>query len=299
MGLRVDHAVLGASDLEATVAFVRALGFVEVARHAVEDSVAAALYGVPTATTEVVLGVPDAATGRVRVVGTPLAGAEPDPYHRGGHALDLYTTDIERSLQVSADAGASVGPLADYDFGPIHLRQAQATGPDHVPWVFVEIAHRLPSVLDSRPELLHSELHSTVWSVDDLDAATAWWTEVVGLDLRSRFPITEPAVSRFMGLPRTTALAMSVLTGPGAGSPRFELLAFDGEPGPHVPPVPLTAGATLPVLVADDLDADLDRLMAGGATAGEVVVAPGPAGRERAVVVVGPHGLGLELRGPA
>jgi catechol 2,3-dioxygenase-like lactoylglutathione lyase family enzyme len=298
VGLRVDHAVLAAADLEATVAFVAALGFDELARHPLDATTASALYGLPAATTEVVLGVEGVPTGRVRVVATPLAAPEPDPYHRGGHALDLYSTDIERSLREAAEAGASVGPLADYDFGPVHLRQGQATGPDHVPWVFVEIGHRLPSVLDSRPDRLHSELHSTVWSVDDLDAATAWWTDVVGLELRSRFPITEPAVSRFMGLPRVTPLAMSVLTGPGAGSPRFELLAFDGEPGPQVPVVPLVAGATLPVLLADDLDATLDRLVAGGARAGEVVVAPAPGGAQRAVVVEGPHGLGLELRSP-
>ena len=299
VGLRVDHAVLASADLESAAAFVRALGFDELARHELDSATAGTLYGIPQATTEVVLGVAGAATGQVRVVATPLPGPAPDPYPRGGHALDLYTTDIERSLRVAEEAGAEVGPLADYTFGPVHLRQGQATGPDHVPWVFVEIGHRLPSILDERPDLLHSELHSAVWSVDDLDAATAWWTEVVGLELRNRFPITEPAVSHFMGLPRVTPLAMSVLTGPGAGAPRFELLAFDGEPGPFVAPLPLVAGATLPVLVADDLEITLARLVAGGAEAGETVVVPAPGGEQRAVVVSGPHGLGLELRGPA
>ena len=295
--VRVDHAVVGASDLAATVAFVTALGFEAVERRDLTADQAFDLYALPGATTEVVLTAPGATAGSVRVVATPLPRPTTDPYRRGGHALDLYTTDIERSMALSAAAGATVGPLADYEFGPIHLRQGQATGPDGVPWVFVEIAHRLPSVLDTDPQRLHSELHSAVWAVDDLDATTAWWTDVVGLDLRSRFPIAEPAVPAFMGLPRPTTLAMSVLTGPAAAAPRFELLAYDDEPGTRVPVVPLTAGGTIPVLECDDLGAALDRIRAGGGVPRNPVRAPGRDGSVvLACVVVGPEGLGLELR---
>ena len=297
MTVRVDHAVVGASDLAASVTFIAALGFEVVARRELTAEQAHALYALPGATEEVVLAAPGAAAGAVRVVATPLPHPSRDPYRRGGHALDLYTTDIEKSLAVSEAAGASVGPLADYEFGPVHLRQAQATGPDGVPWVFVEIAHRLPSLLDTDPARLHSELHSAVWSVDDLDATTAWWTDVVGLDLRSRFPITEPAVATFMGLPRPTHLAMSVLTGPGAAAPRFELLAFDDEPGTQVPVVPLVAGATIPVLESTDLAAALDRIRAGGGVPRTPVRAPGIDGSAQlSCVVAGPGGLGLELR---
>jgi catechol 2,3-dioxygenase-like lactoylglutathione lyase family enzyme len=295
--VRVDHAVVGASDLAVSVAFVSALGFEVVDQRELSPEQAGDLYALPGGTTEVVLAAPGAAAGSVRVVATPLPHPAYDPYRRGGHALDLYTTDIERSLALSAEAGAEVGPLADYDFGPIHLRQAQATGPDGVPWVFVEIAHRLPSLLDAEPERLHSELHSAVWAVDDLDATTAWWTDVVGLDLRSRFPITEPAVPAFMGLPRPTTLAMSVLTGPAAAAPRFELLAYDDEPGVHVPVVPLVAGGTIPVLESADLGAALDRIRAGGGVPRTPVRAPGIDGSAQlACVIAGPDGLGLELR---
>lgn len=297
MTVRVDHAVVGASDLAASVAFVEALGFEVRSRRTLGTEQAHALYALPTATDEVVLVAPGASAGAVRVVATPLPHPAPDPYRRGGHALDLYTTDIERSLAVSVAAGATVGPLADYDFGPVHLRQGQATGPDGVPWVFVEIGHRLPSLLDADPQRLHSELHSAVWAVDDLDATTAWWTDVVGLDLRSRFPITEPAVPAFMGLPRPTHLAMSVLTGPGGAAPRFELLAYDDEPGTSVPVVPLVAGATVPVLETDDLAGSLDRIRAGGGVPRTPVRAPGlDDAPQLSCVIAGPGGLGLELR---
>jgi catechol 2,3-dioxygenase-like lactoylglutathione lyase family enzyme len=295
--VRVDHAVIGASDLALTVGFVTALGFEVADERELSGQQAADLYDLPNGTTEVVLVAPGATAGAVRVVATPLPHPAYDPYRRGGHALDLYTTDIARSMAVSAEAGAQVGPLADYEFGPIRLRQAQATGPDGVPWVFVEVGHRLPSVLDREPDRLHSELHSTVWAVDDLDATTSWWTDVVGLDLRSRFPITEPAVPAFMGLPRPTTLAMSVLTGPAAAAPRFELLAYDDEPGTHLPVVPLVAGGTIPVLTCDDLGSTLDRIRAGGGVPRTPVRAPGLQGASQlACVVAGPEGLGLELR---
>ena len=295
--VHLDHAVLGASDLDATAAFLGALGFAAGPIRDLPVDVGTALYGLDRPSRELTMTAAGRAVGAVRVVHTEIAAPAPDPYRRGGHALDLYTTDIERSGEVSRAAGAAVGPLADYDFGPVHLRQSQATGPDGIPVVFVEIAHRLPSALDEQPDLLHSELHSVVWAVDDIEAATGFWTDVVGLELRSRFPITEPAVPAFMGLPRPTPLVMAVLTGPGAAAPRMELLAYEGEPGRYVPVAPLVPGATIPVVTTTDFDATVDRLVAAGSAPRPVVAVPAADGADqRACVVVGPVGTGLELR---
>jgi hypothetical protein len=94
---------------------------------------------------------------------------------------------------------------------------------------------------------------------------------------------------------------MSVLTGPAAAAPRFELLAYDDEPGTHVPVVPLVAGGTIPVLESDDLSGALDRIRAGGGVPRTPVRAPAiTAGSaeplQLACVIAGPDGLGLELR---
>lgn len=304
--VRPDHAVVGVSDPAASTALLVGLGFVVLDERRLAREAAEALYGLGhlPAVREVALAVPGSATGGVRLVG-PLPvrpGRDDDPYRRGGHALDLYSTDLDASLTTSGALGAATGPLADYDFGPVHLRQGMATGPDDLPLVFVEIAHRLPSVLDRRPDRLHSELHSVVWAVDDIDAATTVWTDVVGLELRSRFPITEPAVSAFMGLPRPTALTMSVLTGPGAAAPRVELLAYDGEPGEHLPARPLQAGGTAPVLRAEGqaLVGLLARLAAAGAEVGPAVDVPaldGAPETARAVLLrSGSDTMALEIR---
>jgi len=274
--LALDHVVVGASDPEVTVAFFVALGLEVLERRTIDAAEAAELYALDTATAEVVLGVKSAdaaGAGGVRVVTTPLAQVDRGDFFRGGHAIDFYTTDITESVAVSKRAGAVVGPIADYTFGPVHLTQAQAVGPDGVDVVFVGIDHRLPSVLDTEPTRLHSEVHSVVASIDDFDAETTFWTEVAGLELKSRFPIDVPAVSEFMMLPRHAPVKMSVMTGPQAAPPRFELLAYDDADGRLTPSRPLTAGAIAPVFLVDGLDAFVARVSAGGASAGTVVAA--------------------------
>jgi len=295
--LALDHAVVGASDVAVTVAFFEALGFQMLARHEVGADVAAALHGLAGATDEVVLAVPGATSGGIRVVATPLAQVDRGDFFRGGHAIDLYTTDINASVAAARGAGAVVGPIADYAFGPVHLTQAQAVGPDGVDVVFVGIDHRLPSVLDAAPQRLHSEVHSIVASIDDLAAETAFWSEVAGLTLRSQFPIDVPAVSDFMMLPRHAPVRMSVMAGPEARPPRFELLAYDDADGRLTPSHPLTAGALVPAFMVDDLDAFLATVTAAGAASGDVVVAPGagtPAART--LWLRSPGGVDVELR---
>jgi catechol 2,3-dioxygenase-like lactoylglutathione lyase family enzyme len=123
--LALDHVVVGASDLEATVAFFVALGLAEQGRAKVPADVAAELHGVDGETEEVVLAVAaGSGSGGVRVVSTPLAQADRGDFFRGGHAIDFYTTDMARSVVVAQETGAEVGPVADYEFGPVHLTQA-------------------------------------------------------------------------------------------------------------------------------------------------------------------------------
>jgi catechol 2,3-dioxygenase-like lactoylglutathione lyase family enzyme len=296
----VDHAVVGASDLEAAAAFYGAFGFDVLRRGEVAADAASALYGLTEPTKEIVLGVPGATGGMIRLVATPLARPTHDAFSRGGHALDLYTTDIEASVALAKAQGAVVGPVADYTFGPVHLTQAQAMAPDEVPLVFVGIDHRLPSVLDAQPDRLHSDLHSLVASVDGIDAETAFWTDAVQLDMQSAFPIDVPAVSDFMMLPRHVPVRMSVLRGPAAAPPRFELLEFQGAEGPYHPGRPLVPGSIAAGLRVANLSAVLDRLVSAGAEAGPMTIAPALMGdgNEPAAYVRSPGGVDIEIRGP-
>lgn len=291
--LAVDHVVIGAADLDATVAFFDALGLTLHDRRKVDADEAAALHGLDAVTEEVMCRAPGADRAGVRVVATPLAAADRDDFFRGGHAIDLYTTDMARSVEVALAAGATVGPVVDYTFGPVHLTQAMAVGPDGIDVVFVGIDHRLPSLLDTEPDRLHSDVHSVVVAIDDHDAEVAFWSEFAGLEVRSRFPIDIPAVSDFMMLPRHAPVTLTVMTGPAAAPPRFELMSYDDAPGRLVPGRPLTAGSVVPVFEATaGSDDTVARLVAGGATIGDPVeVATGSARWLRS-----PGGVDAELR---
>jgi catechol 2,3-dioxygenase-like lactoylglutathione lyase family enzyme len=290
---RVDHVMVGASDLDATVAFFGSLGFGEVSRSELDDAVAGDLYGLPAPAREVVLGVPGVDSGRLRIVEAPSTGPhERDGFRRGAHAIDLYTTDMAASVAVAREAGAHVGPVADYPFGPVHLTQAMAIGPDGVEVVFVGIDHRLPSVLDDRPDLLHSQVHSMVWSVDDIDVVTSFFTDVVGLDLRSSFPIDVPAVSEFMMLERHAPIRMTVMASSDVSPPRFELLEYTDAKGGVAPSLPLGAGSVVPVFVVDDLGAMRASLEAAGADVAKTV----EVGQAHAFCATSPGGVDFEVR---
>ena len=268
-----DHVVVGASDPDATADFFAHFGFT-VSDRSELDPAAAAAYGLTEGAPVRVLSVPGSASGRLRLVGTDLAADEYSQYAPRVEALDLYTRDMAASLELIERAGfKQVGPAADFPFGPLRLQQVAVRGPDQVMLVLVDINHRLPSVLDdaSGPaaDLLHSELHSVVCVVDDLDAATGFFTDA-GLELRATFPLAEPAVPAFMGLPRPSTMRMSVLGNAGSAPPRFELLQFDDEPAPPRPSLPLRPGALLPVFVAD-VDAAAGSLSAAKRFDGVVV----------------------------
>ena len=297
--IMVDHAVVGVSDLAASIAFYTAYGFEVVARNRLEADVATALYGLDSATDEVVLGVPGAATGRLRLVHTPLPLPDRGHFHRGGHALDIYTSDMEASTALARELGVVVGPTADYVFGPVSLQQAQAMAPDEVPFVFVGIDRRLPSILDAQPERAHSELHSVVGCVDGIDAETAFWKDVVGLELRSQFPIDVPAVSEFMMLPRHVPIRMSVMSGAAANPPRFELLEFSDAEGITVSGRPLLPGCLVVGLRVPHVLAAVEAMAHAGATTYPAVSAPGLNGQvELAAFVTTPGGIDVEVRGP-
>ncbi len=267
--LTFDHAVVGATDVEATIDFLMAFGLERLA----SPTAAGTFVGLP--------GEPGAILVRLAEKGSDRVG----PYATGGQALDLYTSDLARSLELVDGAGFTRGPAVSYTFGPMTLGQVLIHGPDGLPVVLVEVDHRLPSALNSDPDRLHSQLHSVVWGVEDLDAATTFFSGPAGLALRATFPLTAPEVSTFMELPRPTSMRMSVLAHEDARPPRFELLAFDaaavrlGEGG-HRSGRPLEAGALLPVFTTVDLDA-VEELVGGLRTTddlGERLDATAPGG---------------------
>jgi catechol 2,3-dioxygenase-like lactoylglutathione lyase family enzyme len=262
-----DHVVLGTTDLAATAAFLEAFGFEPAAEAGtLATDQAGALYGLDRETEQVLLGVPGVRAGRLRLVATPHADATHDPYALGGHALDIYTSDLEASLAVAEAAGAlSTSPVARIELGPLVMRQAMVRGPDGLPLVLVEANRRRPTVLDADPDRLHSEAHSIVWAVADVDAA-ARPLEQAGLPRALDVPITDPEVAKVLGVPPERAhIRMALLGDPDGPAPRMELLAFADPPtgpaGSGSPPgarEPLRARLHAPVFVVPP-DVDIEQ----------------------------------------
>jgi len=205
------HVLLGATDPAATRVFFSAFGFVD------DDLNPGSMVRGLGHRTELVITEADA--GR-RLV----------DYDLGPRGLDLYTTDLDRSLDIAADAGADVGPIGVVEIGPMLMRQATVWGPDGIPLVLIENSSRRASLLDDYPDELHSEVHSLVWAVADRDAESAWWLEhgtTKGMDLA----FDHPAVAEFMRLPDQVELQMVMLANEANDPIRFEVLEFTGDGG--------------------------------------------------------------------
>lgn len=284
-----DHAVVGATDVDATVAFLTALGFAVTAEDDLDTAAARGLYGLERPLRQVWLGMPGAPAGGVRVVACDETSGPPQAFARGATALDLYTRDMDASLRTAAAAGAHCGPVGRYAAGPAAIAEARAIGPDGLPVVFIDITQRRPSVLDRAPDRLHSEVHSIVWAVEDPEAAAAPWS-AAGLDVLADLTLRDPSIDIFLELPEPgTALRLVLLAGPDQAPARLELLAYE-RTRPARPSWPLRGGLHAAALVVDDLDAALAALPA--VRAADPVAVPGG----RAATAVAPGGLRVELR---
>lgn len=295
MSLRPTHAVIGTTDLERTIAFLEPFGFRLAWRATLGEGAAGVLYGLDEATEEAALVAPGSTRGWLRLVRTPHPAPATDTFSLGGHAIDLYGRDVERSRAVAEAAGASCGPIGRYRMGPLAVEELKCVGPDHLTLVVIAVDRRRPSLLDTDASRLHSEVHAAVWTVADTDEALPFWREQAGLQILFDVTVREPEVAKFMGLPRPdTRLRLAVLADADGGAPRFEMIAFPDDPGAALPQWPLRAGLHALGAESDDLAATVAALPAVRWGA----VADLGAG---ALAVTGeaPGGVRLEVRAPS
>jgi hypothetical protein len=151
------------------------------------------------------------------------------------------------------------------------MEQTWVDGPDDLGVVLIESERRRTSLLDTT-DAQHSEVHSVVWSVDDIRAVGTWWREATGLGLPLVFGFADAQVGLFMGLPRAdTAISMGMLSDADNHPVRLELLEFTDEPGPQRPDLPLRAGLHALRFTVSDVPGSAARLASAGAVVGEVV----------------------------
>ncbi|MCP3956433.1 MAG: hypothetical protein GY719_01130 [bacterium] len=285
-----SHVVIGCSDLEKTERFLRHFGFEGEAGPELSAETAAALYGLDGPARQRVLRTPGADFGWARLVATPHGAREAGPYDARPIAIDFYTRDIHRSIEISRSADAEICQLVEFSLGPLEIQEVEVVGPDHLMVVFIGVNKLRPSVLDRDPDRLHSEIHSVVFSVQSAEASLPFWTETAGLQTLIDAPIKGPIISELMGLPRPDVpVRFALMCDDDSNPARFELLEFYEDPGAAQPTWPLAAGLHAPAFDVDDLDA----VMAGltGAELGTVVEVE----QARAVSAVAPGGVRFEV----
>ena len=242
------------TDRERTAAFLALLGFV------------------PTERGDLV--VPDGAPVAVELEEVADRLSPPVAFDRGPRALDIYTTDMDGVLAELSAAGWPVSGPGTISVGPVTMRQALVVGPDGLPVVLVESTHRRSSLLDEFPDRRCSDPHSVVWCVDDLDAEAARWA-AAGWTLGPVLSFSEPAVSEYLGLPRSPVpIRMVMISDESVAPVRLELLEFPDDPGP-APAAPAIAGLVLRVPDPDEVGAAL--AVDGGRTPSGIVVDLRPA----------------------
>lgn len=250
-----DHVTVGASDPSRTGDFLKRLGFEFTGQQRISGAEAAALYGFTHAVMEDWYTAAGSRWGQIVVVQTPTGPHDRSTFDRGAHALDLYTRDMDKSIATVTAAGGSCGPIGRYQAGPLQIAEVKAAGPDGLPIVFIATDQRRPSVLDDHPERLHSQVHSIVWVVDDVEAARVMWETEAGLSALVDLELADPAVAHFMGLEDPQTRLRLVMECDGEVHPaRLEVLTFLDEEGPTPPLHPLTAGTFFPGFTVVDVD---------------------------------------------
>lgn len=295
-----SHVVVGCSDLEKMEQFLGNFGFVGAAAPELSLAAAAALYGLEGAAPQRLLSTPGAEQGWVRLVATSHGARSHGPYDPRPVAIDLYTRDIHRSLEISRRAGAHLGELVEYELGPLAIKEVEVVGPDHLVVVFIQVNQLRPSVLDHDPDRLHSEVHSVVLAVADADIALPFWTDAALTTLIDD-KIEGPLISKLMDLPRPNVPIRFILLCDEASRPaRLELLEFFEDrvtpgqvtPDGTLPTWPLSGGLHAPGFTVPDLDAAMAALAA--ADFGDVV----QVGDQRGVSAVAPGDVRFEIWSP-
>ncbi len=291
-----SHAVVGATDLASSIAFLEIFGFEENGRGVLPSAASAALYGLDGAADEVQLGIPGAERGWIRLVGTTRPQRHFEPLDNRAFAVDLFSTNLERSIALAEEAGHRASPIATHQFGPISIREVEIAGPDHLIVTLLEQGvGRRPSVLDADSNRLHSELHAFVWSVKNTDDLLPFWQQKAGLETLTDAAFDSPDIGAVLGVPdREIKLRLVVLADDQSSPARLELIEFIGESAADHPNFPLCGGLHAPAFTVANLDDARSRLE--GAEWSAVVELDSSLHPEtRAVSSVAPGNLRFEL----
>ena len=127
VGAFVD-VVIRTTSVRDTAAFLGLFDFAEVGRVEIPDDVAAARFGLDSIDGPAVrfANVQHTALGRsgasILAVPTSRLGSPRSGWEHGPRAVDIYTTDLDASLERAVAAGFDVSPVGALSAGPMSMR---------------------------------------------------------------------------------------------------------------------------------------------------------------------------------
>lgn len=262
--LYLREAEVACADLDQAVTFYGAAFDLEVLERGAEH---------------VLLGVPGAPSGRIRLVpGEGTGAADARVWDLGARLFGIYTRDIESTARAITAAGGVSQPRVSYPYGERTMTEMVGYGMDGVWWTIplaLPGAHRPSAALAGDPQRIHSELHTAVLVVDDHDAAAAFFT-AGGMTTVFDGGMEGEDIERLVGLPSGAKLRLTFLSGPDHLPARMELMSFTGADTTDRSADPL--GIQRLVFVCDDVDTTRQALLGAGAEELPDGALRGPAG---------------------
>ena len=181
----------------------------------------------------ILLGVLNSPTGKIRLREVRAReGVAPQVWDLGPRLLGLYSRDLTSTLKRIEEAGGKPRPLVTYPYGGGEMREAIALGSDHVWWTLPEVGAdgpRQPSpALEQNPARQHSELHTVVLVVEDVDQAINFFRDAGGMTLLFDGVMQGEVFEEMIGFPSGASLRIAFLAGPDKAPARIEFMSFEG-----------------------------------------------------------------------
>lgn len=298
------QVALGVADLAPVRAlWVGHFGLEVVAERAGPDAGLARLWGVEPERIagQLLLRTPAATRGWLHFVQfndpAPPVRAGAAPHDLCPKNIDVNCVDMEVRYAELAAAGVTFrSAISAYEIGDIVAREVQAPIHDDINLVLIEVDN-WPIDLSPRN---YGAVTSFVLAVPDIERESAFYREVLGLELLLEHRVAGEAIEKVVGLPPGAALLLRLLGGADQLYGRVELIEYEGMHGADRYPAARAPalGSLVGRFETDDLDALCARLKASGMPVrdcGTIELISGPA---RVAATDSPAGFGLELMEP-
>lgn len=240
---------------------------------------------------------------------TPLIHASWDsrelgPFSMGFPTLELIPWDEE----LRAMGYESMLPLTQYqvpraDETMYGIHETIFKAPDFVHAVGISRRDGMPQLGPVDPETGRGGPAYSAQMVENSEEVIGFYTDVLGLELRSDRRFKSGGSKGALGVPDGTYFRFAILYAEGARTKQLLFVDYEGDlalPGPGVPPRPPHRGLAMWTFPVRDLDEMLGRLTEAGIepVAGPVETTSPTLGHHRALTVLAPNGFLVELFQP-